>query len=156
MRRSQKAVVAIVSLVIVIGFVYILTPVPPTGSGFLSSFGGFYHVSETQGTNQNISYSVIFYDVNFTFLYWHWPLYTVDGNTTAIVAEQLVTVFVQVTFSDNISEILQIQVDSPASCLIGINYYLQGVTTDYSNPTGGIATAHTEELHSNWVYIVSY
>jgi hypothetical protein len=122
---------------------------------FLSNFGGYYYVSDIQNHPSNSSYSVIFHEVNFTFLYWYWPMCSVENNVTICVGEQPVSVYVEVTFPDNFSELLILVVDSPGSCLIGISSVLHGTLSTHSNPKVGLATAETEELHDSWVYIVS-
>ena len=47
MRGSRKVLVSVLTVVLILGFVYILVPVPPSSSGFISSMGGFIlvHVS---------------------------------------------------------------------------------------------------------------
>jgi hypothetical protein len=160
MRGSRVFVITAGILVLVIGIGVLLTPIgiPPLiypESEYLPTFGGYFYVSEIQDDNGNVSYSTFFHEVNFTFLYWHWPMYSVIDNVTYFVAEQPVSVFVQVTFFDNTSEILEIEVDSPSSCLYGESPDLHGVKSNHSQPLIGIATAETWELHSCWVYIVS-
>jgi hypothetical protein len=155
MRGSRKVkILSVVVVVLIIFGTSFLLIIPPDAE-YLLNFGGYYYVSDIQGPNSNISYSIIFHEVNFTFLYWYWPKFVVMNNITAFVAEQTVHVHVLIRFSDGSSELLIAYVDSPGSCLIGIDSTLHGVTSNHSNPQAGIASAETEELHSNWVYVVS-
>ncbi|MFW9769647.1 MAG: hypothetical protein ACFFEM_12575 [Candidatus Thorarchaeota archaeon] len=160
MRDSRIVVIIAGILIAVIGFGVLLAPIgiPPLlypESQYIPAFDGYYYVSEIQNDNGNTSHSFFFHDVNFTFLYWHWLYFDVIGNITYFLAEQPVTVSVLVTFSDNTTEVLELEVDSPGSCLIGVSSELHGITSNYSHPKVGIATAETQELHSSWVYIVS-
>jgi hypothetical protein len=45
--------------------------------------GGFCYVSESYAPNSNTSYSIIFREVNFTFLYWLYPWDYVDADYIA-------------------------------------------------------------------------
>ena len=157
MRGSRRIVVIVIALVIGTGVLLSPLGIPPLiypESEYIPAFGGYFYISEIQNDNENVSYSIIFHDVNFTFLYWHWP-YSVLDNVTNYFAEVPLDVFVQVTFSDNTSEILHLVVDSPGSCLIGESPELRGVTTSHSQPRAGVANAETWELQSRWVYTVS-
>ncbi|NHI90853.1 MAG: hypothetical protein EAX87_15150 [Candidatus Thorarchaeota archaeon] len=155
MRDFQLIVVGLIAVVVVIGLSASLISLPPEASEYLPSFSDNFYVSDVQTDNGNVSYSIVFKGVNFTFLYWYWPLFDIIDNETVYVAEQTVSVFVQVTFVDNASQVLQLDIDSPGGCLIGVDSTLRGVTTDHAHPCAGMATAETWVLHSNWVYIVS-
>ena len=154
MRGSRKALVIVISVVIVLGFAYILSPVQPASIGYLSNLGGFYHVSEIQTAPSNESYSVIFHNVNFTFLYWCWSIPSINGSP--IPAEQTVYLFVQLSFSDDSVEIIEISIHSSSTCIIGGNPYLRGSVSIHTQPRAGVASAYTEELVGNWVYLVSF
>ncbi len=157
MRGSQKhqVLAIIIAVACIIGFVVVnLIPTEFEGE-YLSEFDGYYYVSDIQVNQGNLSYSVIFHEVNFTFLYWYWPMSWVENNTIILVSPQEVSVYVQVTFPDGTIENLTIVVDSQGSSLIGISSTLHGVLSTHSDPHVGIATAETWELHCNWVYIVS-
>jgi hypothetical protein len=155
MRGFQVIVAGLVAVVVVIGLGASLITMPPEGSEYLPAFSGNFFLSDVQAGNGNVSYSIVFKDVNFTFLYWYWPLFDIIDNVTLYGSEQTVSVFVQVTFADNASQVLQLDIDSPGSCLIGVDSTLRGITTDHAHPCAGMATAETWELHSNWIYIVS-
>lgn len=169
MRGSQRhqIIAIIIATACVIGFAVVNLSTIPAGDEneediptefegeYLTEFGGYYYVSDIQDNHGNLSYSVIFHEVNFTFLYRYWPMCEVIDNVTVCISPQPVSVYVQITFPDNSSEILTLVVDFPGSCLIGISSTLHGVSSTHSNPQVGIATAETEELHCCWVYIVS-
>jgi hypothetical protein len=155
MRGSRAVKILSVVMVALIVFSTSFLLIIPPNAEYVQNFGGYYYVSDIHGPNGNISYSIIFHDVNFTFLYWYWPDFVVMNNITVFVAEQTVHVHVMVKFSDGSTEFLIADIDSPGSCLIGIDSTLHGVVSEHSNPQAGIASAETEQLHSNWVYIVS-
>jgi hypothetical protein len=115
---------------------------------------GFCYVSEHQDAGDNSSYSLLFHEVNFTFLYWYWPLHEEIDNNTVYVAEQRVQVFVSVQTLDGFSQILQIEIDSSSSCILDPDPTLVTHQANHTSPVFGIATANTEELHDAWVYFV--
>ncbi len=154
MRGSRKILVLVVSLLVVVGFVYILAPVQPASTGYLTNIGGIYHVSEIQAAPNNESFSVVFHNVNFTFLYWCWSIPSINGSP--IPAEQTVYVFVQLTFSDDSVETIEIGIHCSSFCVVGSNPYLRGNVSTHSQPRAGVASAYTEELVGKWVYIVSF
>ena len=143
-------VVLIVTGIATISLVYLQAP---PDSEYVPGYG-FCYISDTQGANSNSSYSVGFHGVNFTFLYWYWPMYGVMNNVTVFVAEQRVQVYVLIEFSDDYSETVQFEVDSPSSCLIGPDPALQVYSASHASLFAAVATANTEELQSNWVYLV--
>lgn len=116
---------------------------------------GSCYVSSPQVAADNSSFSVQFHDVNFTFLYWYWPLSQVIENNTVYVAEQRVQVFVSVQTSDGLSEVVQFEIDSSSSCIFNPDPTLLSYTASHASKLCGIATANTEELHNKWVYFVS-
>jgi hypothetical protein len=113
------------------------------------------YVSIPQVAADNSSFSVLFHDINFTFLYWYWPLSQVIENNTVYVAEQRVQVFVSVQTSDGLSEVVQFEIDSSSSCIFNPDPTLLSYTASHASKLCGIATANTEELHNKWVYFVS-
>ena len=161
MRGSQRHQVfaIVIAVACVIGFVVVNFSTPPAGDEnegeYLSEFAGYYYVSDIQDSHGNSSYSVIFHEVNFTFLYWYWPMCWLENNVTVCVSPQEVSVYVQGIFPDSTIENLTIVVDDPGSGLIGISSTLHGMSSAHLSPQVGIATAETWELHCNWVYIVS-
>jgi hypothetical protein len=150
--RRTKAIV-LVGILIVTGsaIVYSLNF---TEGEYVHGYG-FCYISEIQGANSNVSYSIDFHGVNFTFLHWYWPLFTVMDNVTAFVAEQRVQVHVMIEFSDGIKEAIQFEIDSPSSCLIGPDSTLLVYPSNHASQFAAVATANTEVLQSNWVYLVS-
>lgn len=116
---------------------------------------GMCYVSSPQVAADNSSFSVQFHDVNFTFLYWYWPLSQVIENNTVYVAEQRVQVFVSVQTSDGLSEVVQFEIDSSSSCVFNPDPTFVNYSASHASTLCGIATANTEELHNKWVYFVS-
>ncbi len=154
MVASRKAKTAVIAVIVLIGGCAAIYSLIPTGTEYIVGHG-FCYISDIQGPNSNSSYSVEFHGVNFTFLHWYWPLHTVTENLTAIIAEQRVQVYVQLGFSDGYTETICFEVNSPGSCLVGPDPALQIYPSSHSSGLAAVATANTDELQSNWVYIVS-
>lgn len=154
MFASRKAKTAVIAVMVLIGGSVVVYSLIPAGTDYILGHG-FCYISDAQGSNGNSSYLVEFHGVNFTFLYWYWPLHTVTENLTAVVAEQRVQVYVQMIFSDGYTEIICFEVNSPGSCLVGPDPALQIYSSDHSMGFAAVATANTDELQSNWVYIVA-
>lgn len=155
MAISKRAKVLILVILIGVGVSSIVvTSFIPADSEYIPNYG-FCYISDSQGGNGNSSYSVIFHGVNFTFLYWYWPMSGVMDNVTVVVAEQQVQVSILIVFSDDYSEIVQLEVDSPSSCLIGPDPTWQVYPSSHTSLFAAVATANTEDLHSKWVYFVS-
>jgi len=156
MRGGQRnQIIAIITIAIITAGCIIGLGLAENEGDFLVNFGGYFYVSDIQDHHSNSSYSIIFHEVNFTFLYWYWPEHSVYNNVTAFLAEQTVSVYVNVTFTDLLSEILVIQINSPGSCYFAGGSILRGMSSNHWNPKAGIATAQSEELYDSWVYVVS-
>jgi len=152
--QRTKALTLVVLVVIGVSTIAVIYSLMPIDSEYVLGYG-FCHISDTQGANSNSSYAVDFHGVNFTFLYWYWPMSSVIDNVTVFVAEQRVQVYILVEFSDGYSEIVQFEVNSPSSCLIDPDPTLQVYSSNHTSVFAAVATANTEELQSNWVYLVA-
>ncbi len=151
---SHRGKIAVVIVVLVIAGSISFYTLDANDIEFIPGLGLCY-ISDIQGANDNSSYSVEFHGINFTFLYWYWPFYGAIENVTWYLAEQRVQVFVLVESSDGFSEVIQLEIDSPGCCIFDPNSILQGFPSSHQSRIFGIATANSEELHSNWVYFVS-
>jgi hypothetical protein len=123
---------------------------------FFPEMGGICYVSTRYGLNNNESYSVMFLDVNFTFLYFTGPWYTIPGtNISGPLHPFTWDAFFIVSFSDNSSELIRLILrgtDTDAS-FSGFGY---PSFTRHTQPRAGVVIHELANDDVNtWRYLVS-
>jgi len=106
--------------------------------------GELYHISQRYDSNNNESYSIIFYGVTFTFDYWTYPWGATDLPFSAHFT---------IHFDDGVIEELSILIGG----FVGVasDAPLLPILSNHSNPQAGVATAHSYDLHGYWILLVS-
>ena len=124
------------------------------GTAWSPDTGGMCFVSQRYSANANMTYSTMFFGVNFTFLYWTYPPPTEGPNGTVfIVTDFPHRVFFTVTFGDGTSENLSLYVGGYVA--IVPFQFPHGVRTTHSWPSAGIVTGEEWELWGGWQYAVA-
>lgn len=122
-------------------------------TGWSPDTGGMCFMSQRHHANANVTYSTVFFGVNFTFLYWTYPPPVEYNGTTYVVVDAPYTAYFMVTFKDGTTENLTLGVagyplllpfDTP-----------RGVKTDHSQPTAGIVRSNSWGLFGGWQYTVA-
>ena len=114
--------------------------------------GGMCFVSQRYGPNDNVTYSTMFLDVNFTFLYWmYYPPTVVGPNGTIITAmDRLYEAYFIVVFKDGTKENFKHYFGGGYPSFTSLFPY--GVKTTHSSPTAGIVT---NDAWGGWQYTVA-
>jgi hypothetical protein len=123
-------------------------------TGWSPDTGGLCLASQRYGGNANMTYSIMFFGVNFTFLYWTYPSPLEGPNgTTIVVMDAPYRAFFKVTFTDGTSENLSLYVGG----YVGIVpfQFPHGVRTAHSRPSAGVVTGEVWELWGGWQYTVA-
>lgn len=111
-------------------------------------------MSQRFGSNANVTYSTVFFGVNFTFLYWTYPSPAEGPNgTTVVVVDAPYRAFFTVIFEDGVSENLSLCVGGYV--VLFPFQFPHGVRTDHTWPSAGIVTAEVWELWGGWQYTVA-
>jgi hypothetical protein len=101
-----------------------------------------------------VTCSIMFFGVNFTFLYWTYPPPSEDPNgTTYVVVDAPYTAFFSITFNDGASESLSLYVGGYVALFPF--QFPHGVRTDHTWPSAGIVTGEVWELWGGWQYTVA-
>ena len=114
------------------------------GVGMITETGGMSYVSDIYTPNDNVSYSVMFQDVNFTFLYWTYLSYLTDDYYTA---------YFRIHFSDNNTEVLNLRTGAYGDTYR--NLPLLVVITVHSSPMAGILYSGYLNSPTGWQFVVS-
>ena len=123
-------------------------------TGWSPDTGGMCFVSQRYGANANITYSTVFFSVNFTFLYWTYPppLEGPNGTITTVV-DAAYKAYFTVTFGDGTNENLSLYVDG---YIVLRRFQIpHGVKTTHSWPSAGIVTGESWGLWGGWQYTVA-
>lgn len=111
-------------------------------------------MSPRQHANANVTYSTMFIGVNFTFLYWTYPV-SVEGpnGTTYVIVDAPHTAYFAITFEDGTIENLSIYVGGYPLLLLFDTPH--GVKTVHSFPSAGIVKSNSWGLFGGWQYTVN-
>jgi hypothetical protein len=145
MNRKQRVAscIAISSILAASLVVYVILSPRYLGIGLVSQTGGLSHISTVYTPNNNISYSVVFIDVNFTFLYWTYPYPLMDAAYTA---------YFRIQFSDNTTEVIHL---NTGSYWANNDWPLSVVNTLHTSPIAGILYSGYLNSPVGWQFIVS-
>lgn len=153
MRRISLAVI-VTAIIVIVGFSII--DYRFLGVGYVEEFNGLCFISDIQHTNGNVSYSVIFHGVNFTFLFYapSVPNYIDPNGTTWTVADAPDIAYFLLTYSDGEIEHLAIYLGGYP--LIDPFAPLRPVLGNHTSPRAGVANSYDVQLIRRWVLVVSF
>ncbi|MFW9814210.1 MAG: hypothetical protein ACFFF9_17235 [Candidatus Thorarchaeota archaeon] len=144
-RKRQIAIGILLTTIIIIGLIAFVTMDPRfLGIGMITEIGGLSHVSETYYPNDNVSYSVLFQEVNFTFLYWTYPYPLADAAYTA---------YFLVQFSDSTIEEINL---NTGSYWAENTWPLDIKTTVHTSPKAGILYSGYLNKPTGWQFVVGF
>ena len=143
-KRNAKILIALSICIILSGTLFLVFDTRYMGVGWVPDRGGLWYVSETYSSNSNVSYTVIFHEVHFTFLYWTYPWPLQDADYTA---------YFLIEFADNSSTTLSISTGSYWFTAYPSMRPLSSITTIDTFPIAGLLYAGN--LEPNWRFIVS-
>jgi hypothetical protein len=112
---------------------------------WIEESGKYFAESQKYDSNSNQSFSITFRGVEFVFHYWIYP--------NPGISDLPNIAHFTVRFQDGLSENLTIAVGG--FVWVAPDNPLLPILSNHTDPTAGVATAHTEELWGNWVYLVS-
>lgn len=123
-------------------------------TGWSPDTGGLCFISPRQHANANVTYSTMFFGVNFTFLFWTYPP-PVEGpnGTTIVVVDAAHTAYFTITFADGTKENLSLYVGGYP--LLSLFETPHGVRTAHSFPSAGIVKSFALGLWGGWQYTVN-
>ena len=151
MKRKQiiAICIAISTILAVSSVAYVILSPRHLGIGLITETGGWSHISDFYYPNDNVSYSVVFQGVNFTFLYWTYPLLDV----TYTLSDAQYTAYFHIQFSDNTTE----EIHFYAGDYFATNTWpLFITTTTHTSPKAGILHGGYLNKPTGWQFVVSF
>jgi hypothetical protein len=133
LKRRRLAVAVLAVTLIAAGLAVTLADVRPIGG-----VEGLWHTSQMYNSNMNVSYCVVFYLVNFTFLY-----------TEQVPTDSPIPVHFMVTFSDGLMEVLNTTIGG----WLGVPPRV--VHSNHTNPGVAIVSSTSNDHWYDWYYAVS-
>jgi hypothetical protein len=148
-RRQRKAIIMIaVSVAVIAGStLYVIADSRYFGVALVGGNAGWVYASQFYTPNNNVSYEVIFHDVNFTFMYWIYPR---DAPTDGPY-----TVYFLIEFNDGSSEVISIQTGSYWVVHGSIDLPLAAKYTVGTSPIAGVLYHGYMDNPVGWRFIVS-
>lgn len=145
-KRTAKIVIALSICIIVSMALFLVIDTRYLGIGCIPDRGGLWYISERYAPTNNVSYSVVFHNVNFTFRYWTYPGQIMDASYTA---------YFLIKFADNSSSVLSIAIGSYWSTAYPGLIPLVSSTTIGTSPIAGILWHGYLDRPLGWRFIVS-
>ncbi len=147
MKRKQiiASCIAISTILAVSLVAYVILSPRHLGIGLITETGGWSHISDFYSPNNNISYSVMFQEVNFTFLYWIYP--------DPLITDLDYRAYFSIQFSDDTTEALQF---NTGSYWATNSWPLYVETTQHASPKAGILHGGYLNKPTGWQFVVSF
>jgi hypothetical protein len=144
-KRTSKILIALSICITISMTLFLVVDTRYLGIGCVPYYGGLWYISERYAPTNNVSYSVVFHNVNFTFMYWTYPGQITDVDYTA---------YFLIRFADNSSALLNIILGGYWS-----TYYpgtpLVSKTTIGTSPIAGLLWHGYLDRPLSWRFIVS-
>jgi hypothetical protein len=148
----RRGLILLIPLVIIVLAGFAVIDYNYLGIGLVDEYGLCY-ISEIEDTNGNVSYTVDFHDVSFTFLHYNLPIYYDENGTAYILVDAPNTAHFVLMYSDDEVEYLSLSVGGYVP--VRPSSPLRPILGNHTSPRAGVATAFTPELHFKWVLLVS-
>jgi hypothetical protein len=147
-RRRRNIVIAIgFSLTIMISMtLFLIVDSRFLDVGWIDDAGALANISDIYTSNDNISYSVSFHGVNFTFMHWNYP----KSNPP----DQLYTAYFLIEFVDNSSQVLYILTGSFWLASGSISLPLTAEATVGTSPIAGVLYHGYMDRPVGWRFFV--
>lgn len=133
LKRRRLAVAVLAVALVAAGLAVTLADVRPIGG-----LEGLWHTSQMYNSNMNASYCVVFYSVNFTFLY-----------TEQVPTDCPIPVHFMVTFSDGSMELLNTTIGGMLAVPPRV------VHSNHTNPGAAIVSSTSNDHWYDWYYEIS-
>lgn len=145
-RRQRNAIVMIVLSLTAIATLHLIVDSRYLGIALVSGSVGLVYVSDFYTPNDNVTYTVSFHGVNFTFMYWIDPLPLVDIDFT---------VYFLIAFADNSTEEVNIGTGGYWYAIGGATRPINAKTTVDTSPIAGVLYNGYLDSPVGWRFIVS-
>lgn len=157
MKRSRAIIFASLTIVVVLTSLIVYSMynsfVLDTrygGQGWVEETGGLSYVSEFYDPGGNISYTVRFHNVNFTFLYWTYP----SGENYTVV-DASYTAYFLIEFLDDTNEIISLYTGSWWTTSGSLKRSVFAVTAAHTSPMAGVLAGGYLDNPVGWQFVVS-
>lgn len=152
MPSNRKIALVIVAIVAIATSIHAIVDYRILGIGYVDELGGLCYISDIQDTNDNESYTVLFNEVSFTFLYYTLPIYYDENGTGYVLPDAPDTAHFRLTYPDETVDYLNLSIGGYAPIRFGSP--LRPVLGFHDYITAGVATAFTPQMHYRWVLFV--
>ena len=145
-KRNAKILVAFSICIMISVTLLLVFDIHYMGVGWVSDNGGLWYISERYTPNDNVSYTVTFHSINYTFMYWTYPGEIQDADYT---------VYFSIEFADNSSTVLGILTGSSLFTTQPSTRPLVSKTTIGTSPIVGVLYHGYLDNPCSWRFIVS-